>query len=91
MVRGGPETAAWLAPMIDEAKKRCVDITPLLQQAWIPAVEADIPALDWFGPLSARKRCTDWVQFGRLLRHQLGWDDTYPAPPDDFPEMPDIP
>jgi len=23
----------------------------------------------------------DWIRFGQLLRHELGWDETYPAYP----------
>jgi hypothetical protein len=32
----------------------------------------------------------DWIRFGQLRRHELGWDDTYPAYPD-FPELRDTP
>ncbi len=30
------------------------------------------------------------MRFGQLLRHELGWDDKYPAYPD-FPEARDVP
>ncbi len=94
MVRGGPETDAWLKPMFDEAKKRNINIAPLIEQAWIPAAEADIPALNFFVTKPGEfvtGRVTDYVQLGYLLRHRLGWDDTYPDYRGDDDTYPDFP
>lgn len=61
--------------------------TALLQQAMMPAAEMvdDIPWLDWLVENVPGVGAIDWIRFGELLRHELGWDDTYPAYPD-FPE-----
>jgi hypothetical protein len=87
------ETGVWLEPMLDEADKRGIATTPLLYPASIPAAEADNEIGDWLAkhPVpGVEHRATDWVRFGQLLRHELGWDDTYPAFPD-FPETRDVP
>jgi hypothetical protein len=91
-----PETEEWLGPMFEAAAARDIDILPLMTAASMPAAEADTPIGDWLakrfpaaseGPVM---RAVDWVRFGQLLRHELGWDDTYPAYPD-FPEAQDTP
>ena len=90
----GPEAADWLKPMFDEARKRNIDITPLFHLASIPAAEADIPALNFFVTKPGEfvtGRITDNVQLGYLLRHQLGWDDTYPDFRGDDGTYPDTP
>jgi hypothetical protein len=90
-VRGGPETAAWLKPLLDEARKRNIDIGALIHQSAVPAPE-DSPARLFFG--GTNHHTTDWPWLGYLLRRQLGWEDTYPGFSgawDDFPEVPDIP
>ena len=90
MVNGGPETAAWLKPLIAEARKRDIDIGALIHQSAVP--DDDGPAARFFGGTGHRR--TDWPWVGLLLRRQLGWEDTYPDLPgawDDFPEVPDIP
>ena len=86
------ETAQWLDPMMYEAEQRGVDIHQLMRQATMPATEAATPLLDWLATadIGVEFRGIDWVQLGQLLRHELGWDDTYPAYPD-FPEARDVP
>jgi hypothetical protein len=83
------ETAIWLDPMHEEAEKRGINIIALQRQATMPAAESGSPFVEWLSknaPAGAVVRGVDWVRFGQLLRHQLGWDDAYPAYPD-FPEM----
>ena len=88
------ETAEWLEPMFLEAQKRDIDILPLLGQASMPAAEADTPFLNWLTkqdfPPDMQMRGIDWVRFGQVLCHELGWCETYPAFPD-FPEARDVP
>jgi hypothetical protein len=83
------ETGEWLKPMLDAAEQRDIKITKLMDQAIMHAAEEDSAILDRLAALPAppgiRHWAIDWVPFGALLRHQLGWDDTYPAFPD-FPE-----
>jgi hypothetical protein len=83
------ETSEWLAPMAEAAARTDIDPHTLLQQASMPAAEADDPFLDQLArntPPGATAHGIDWVRFGQLLRHELGWDDTYPAFPN-FPEL----
>lgn len=92
------ETAEWLNPMMDELQKRNsngveIDLQELMMRATMPAAEVDSPIMNWVVqavPDGATTRAIDWVRLGQLLRHELGWDDTYPAMPD-FPEARDIP
>ena len=87
------ESGDWLEPMFTEAQKRPdIDIHGLMRLASMPAAEADTPLLDRLAkntPTGAHVSGMDWVRFGQLLRHELGWDDTYPAFPD-FPEARDV-
>ncbi|MGP4054168.1 hypothetical protein ACTWP6_04985 [Mycobacterium sp. 4D054] len=83
------ETGAWLDPMIEAAAATGIDSAALMRQASMPAAEAGVPFLDDLArhtPPGAVARGIDWIHFGHLLRHELGWDDTYPALPD-FPEL----
>lgn len=83
------ETAEWLNPMMEAAEATDIDAITLMHQASMPAAEADDPFLDQLArnaPLGLPVHATDWVRFGQLLRHELGWDDTYPALPD-FAEL----
>ncbi len=75
------ETAAWLAPMLDEIGKRGIDIKPLMMQASMPAAEAYIPVFDLMArdcPPGVVRAAVDWVRFGELLCEELGWDVVYP-------------
>ncbi|MEU4287810.1 hypothetical protein AB0E63_06275 [Kribbella sp. NPDC026596] len=84
------ETDKWLRPMVEAAEIREIDIMSLMSAATMPAAEADDPWLDKlqsYAP-SGALRGIAWVRFGQLLRHELGWDDTYPAFPD-YPEIRD--
>jgi len=73
------ETSEWLAPMLDAADANTV--RGLMVQASMPIPEADSPELDWLAQHDPHARAIDWIRFGHLLRHELGWDDTYPAEP----------
>lgn len=100
------ETAEWLNPMLDEwSRRNHADdghpaggdrgelVRQLMLAATMPAVEAGTPIMDWRAALpdgGNGARAMDWVRFGQLLRHELGWDDTYPAYPD-FPEARNTP
>jgi hypothetical protein len=81
------ETADWLTPMLDEADARHIDTSltsALFRQACMPAAEAATPFLGWLSqhPIPGmRHSAIDWIRFGQLLRHELGWDDAYPAYP----------
>jgi hypothetical protein len=71
--------------MLEAAEGRAdIDTLPLMMQATASAAEADAahPGVD--------HGAIDWIRFGELLRHLLGWDDSYPAYPD-FPEARDVP
>jgi len=78
------ETNDWLLPMIEEADRRSLEIAPFLYAASMPAAEAATAWGDWLAALGPADgmRAVEWVRFGRLLRHELGWDDTYPDHPD---------
>lgn len=90
------ESSAWLAPMLEEADRRYIDVQALLRQAAMAAAEADPhPSVDAATQQAsqmpgARALAVDWIRLGALLRHELGWDDTYPPLPD-FPELRDTP
>ena len=58
----------------------------------MPAAEVGDPFFDWLAKLHEqqpedgyepplRAGAIDWIRFGYLLRHELSWDDTYPAYP----------
>ena len=76
-------TAAWLQPMMDAAD--AAGMTPaetqkLMWQASMPAAESTNPHAEWRAknaPEGAAIVAIDWVRFGYLLRHRLGWDDSY--------------
>jgi hypothetical protein len=80
------ETADWLNPMLEAAKECGVDVLPLFMSSSMPAAEADTPITDWLAKKVPDSQGLDWVRFGQFLRHELGWDDTYPA----FPDYPGI-
>lgn len=77
-------TADWLAPMLDAAENRPdIDINTLMSQATMPAAEADNKFFDWRAKNAPAlgHRGLEWIRFGQLLRHELGWDETYPDHP----------
>ena len=78
------ETAEWLIPLMEAANERAIDTTPLMRASTMPAVEAASPKIDGLAslmPEGAELRAIDWVRYGRLLRHELGWESTYPEHP----------
>lgn len=80
------DTAVWLLPMMKAMQERSIDFVDFVQlitASTMPAAEADSPMADWVAsivPEDVDARAVDWLRFGRLLRHELGWDDTYPDP-----------
>lgn len=62
---------------------------PMMLRCMFPAAEADNPLLDAIdkmvdGDSGVHVAAMDWVRYGQLLRHELGWGDTYPVcPPSD--------
>ncbi|EFG75186.1 hypothetical protein HMPREF0591_4864 [Mycobacterium parascrofulaceum ATCC BAA-614] len=83
-----PETDEWLAPLIAAANHSAIDVPAVVLRASMSAAEADDPAVDRLArtaPAGARLSGIDWVRFGQLQRHELGWETTYPACPG-FPE-----
>ena len=89
------ETGDWLAPMFEAANERPdIDTAALMQQSTMPAAENVAPMNPILNRIAdtmpGAVKAIDWVRFGELLRHELGWDDTYPAMPD-FPETRDMP
>lgn len=77
------ETAAWLNPMLDEARARRVDTHSLLMRASMPAVESDSLMANWMArnvPPGASSRALDWIRFGQILREELEWS-WYPEEP----------
>jgi len=80
------ETAEWLLPLMEAAQERLIDTGPLIMAETMPAVEADSPKIDALAsmmPEGADLRAVDWIRFGRLLRRELHWDNTYPDNPGD--------
>ncbi len=78
------ETTKWLLPLMQAAEERHIEILSFVSAATMPAVEADSPEIDALAgmmPEGADLRAVDWVRFGRLLRHELHWDNTYPDHP----------
>jgi hypothetical protein len=90
------ETGKWLEPMLEAVEDRPdIDVRALIARSTMPAAKADSPHLDKLARLTqdapaVKTQGFDWVRFGELLRHELGWDETYPAYPD-FPETRDTP
>ena len=80
--RMNDQTSDWLRPMI-EAAGDGIDIGALMVQSSMPVAEAASPLLDELSQLDPNMVPIDWIRFGELLRHELGWDDTYPAYPDE--------
>ena len=84
------QTSTWLAPMMEAAELAKIDVNALLRMSTMSAVEAEYDAPDTISsalPPHAPVSAIDWIRFGELLRHKLGWDDTYPALPDDVSDV----
>ena len=68
----------------DAAGMTPAETQKLMWQASMPAAESTNPHAEWRAknaPEGAAIVAIDWVRFGYLLRHQLGWDDSYPDHP----------
>jgi hypothetical protein len=82
-------TSKWLQPMLEEALNRGwgpEEMLPLFLKTMYSAEELDNPAVDAMNTLidspDVQLFSQDWVWLGQELRHELGWDDTYPAHPE---------
>ena len=93
--RGGQavrdETAEWLNPMVEAIDGE--RLSEAIQQASMPAAEADSPSLDALAAFMAdrdgvKAHAVDWVRVGQLLRAELSaidpaWNE-YPEWPGHF-------
>jgi hypothetical protein len=88
------EITAWLEPLFEAAESTDIDLWAIVQQATIPLAEgselrcsgsltehrSDVE--EWPDlPVAEVRLAVDWVKMGQLLRHELGWDDSYPEHP----------
>lgn len=65
---------AWLAPLIEEADKRNLDLSGEILTANNP----DLANNPTPGKIN---QPMNWELFGRLVIERLGWQDSYPAEP----------
>jgi len=74
-----------LGPLFRAAEHADLDVWQLMRQATKPlpeVPESDLPErLGGWPDVPDLTLAVDWVEFGLLLRHALGWDATYPAQP----------
>jgi hypothetical protein len=85
------EITAWLEPLFDAAESTDIDLWAIVERATVRVAEgseterrSDMEAHlgVWPDLRGAEVRLVvDWVRFGRLLRHELGWDASYPEDP----------
>ncbi len=85
------EITAWLEPLFEAAETTDIDLWALVERATAQvdegpeterpsAVQAHLG--EWPDLPGAEVRLVvDWIRFGQLLRHELGWDAGYPADP----------
>jgi hypothetical protein len=81
-------TQRWLQPLMEEAARRGVGgdkIALMVMKAAFSTAEPDGHAVVAINPTNpdadAKLESLDYLRFGQLLRHELGWDDTYPDRP----------
>lgn len=79
------ETANWLQPMLEEGGKRGIElIVETTSNPPLPTTDSeDVEPL--YGPGRrpvAMTPAIDWIRYGQRLRHELGWDSTYPENPE---------
>ncbi len=79
------DISEWLEPLFSAAEHTNLNLWQLMQQANKPlrqVPESDLPErLGGWPDVNDLTLAVDWVLFGQLLRHELGWDATYPAQP----------
>jgi hypothetical protein len=81
------EITAWLEPLFEAAEHTDIDLWAIVQQATVAV--AQVPDPEHRSDVEARlaewpdlpAAAVDWVKMGQLLRHKLGWDDSYPEHP----------
>lgn len=81
-------TAEWLGPMLEAALDRPdINAFTLTMRALMPMREAPDSWLRSFvlsavpSDSGATPMAVDWIRFGQILRHELGWSDWYPEVP----------
>ncbi len=85
------EITAWLEPLFEAAESTDIDLWVIVERATVQMAEGSeserrsevSPHLgEWPDLPGAEVRLVvDWVRFGQLLRHELGWDASYPEDP----------
>jgi hypothetical protein len=86
------EITAWLEPLFQAAESTDIDLWAIVQRARVPLGDGSEPktehrsdgeAVGEWPDLSTdeARMAVDWVCFGQLLRHELGWDASYPEDP----------
>ncbi len=75
----------WLKPLFIAAEHTDIDVWQLMHQATKPLTKVPEPdlaeRLGGWPDVPDLTLAVDWVKFGQLLRHELGWDATYPERP----------
>lgn len=71
------ETREWLEPMLAQLDDQPADeanrfIDELVTRATVSDGK----------PVYGQQCVVDWIKVGQLLRHELGWDGTYPDHPE---------
>ena len=83
------EVTAWLEPLFEAAEHTHIDLWAIVQQATVLLAEVSDPehgsdveaGLGGWPDVPDLNMAVDWLKFGQLLRHELGWDDSYPERP----------
>jgi hypothetical protein len=79
------DISEWLEPLFSGAEHTNLDLWQLMKQASKPlpqVPESDLPErLGGWPDAPDLTLAVDWVLFGQLLRHELGWNAIYPEHP----------
>jgi hypothetical protein len=85
------EITAWLEPLFEAAERTDIDLWAIVERATVRVAEGSetehrsdvsIDLGEWPDlPGQEVRLVVDWVRFGQLLRHELGWDASYPEDP----------
>jgi hypothetical protein len=81
-------TQTWLQPLFEEAARRGFTgdkIALMVMKGAFSTAEPDNRGVEALNTQmrdpDAKLEVMDWVRVGEILRHELGWDDIYPAHP----------
>ena len=77
---------SWLDPLFDAAITRPgIDLWAVMEEATLPLPQAAASTvaerLGGWPEVAYLMLLVDWLKFGQLLRHELGWDNSYPEHP----------